>query len=368
MRLVDQGVVFQGTAGSRTASCCFPSLAKHGERLVVSWRVGSSKDSADGTIYVSHSDDRGGSWSPPTQPWEGDCAGSGAGELRYAPLAGIDDRLWAAIMRVDRSRSGLSLFNSRTEGLLPVSTWLSRSSDGGESWDTPIDLGAGPLNVPSPLTGPIMRLPGDVLAMPFEVNKAYDDPTPWRHAAAFRLSRDGGRTWDECQEVMSDADQRRMFWDQHHARNTSGQHVAAFWVYDRGAGADSSIHLARARSNGLEWSRPWDTGIRGQVAHPVLFDDGRLLLVYVDRYGERGIYGKMSYDAGVSFAPQTLTLYQHPHPTQSAGETCGAYLEDMNLWTFGRIEGVRDGDSEAALVFYAGSSTVTRICWARVAV
>lgn len=358
MRVVDEGAVFTGTAGTRTASCCFPSLTRVGARWVATWRAGSTKDSADGAILASHSDDGGASWSSPIQPWS-----SAGEELRFAPIATIDGELWAAIMRVDRSGKTRPLFNPATEGLLPVRTWLSRSLDGGESWSPPLDLGEGPRKCPSPLTGPVMQLAGGILAMPFETNKPFDDPSPWLHAAAFRLSRDGGQTWDESCTVMTDLAGQRMYWDQHHARNASGQHIAAFWVYDRQANQDATIHLASADVSGLEWSRPWDTCIRGQIAHPILFDDGRLLMVYVDRYGERGIFARVSRDAGKTFDSEVLCVYRHPNPTKGLADSTGEYLDDMNLWTFGRVEGFADGDGRALLLFYAGSSSSARIAW-----
>ena len=104
MKVLSQGTVFVGLPGTPRASSCFPAIAQLPDGpLLVSWRAGSQKDSADGQILLSRSTDQGRSWSEPEElpdgPWV-----SEPGEVHYAPLTVLGkNHLLAALMWVDRS-------------------------------------------------------------------------------------------------------------------------------------------------------------------------------------------------------------------------------------------------------------------------
>ncbi|HEX7010103.1 MAG TPA: sialidase family protein, partial [Phycisphaeraceae bacterium] len=149
-------VLFQGQAGSRTASVCFPSICKtQSGRLLASWRIGSAKDSADGTVCLSWSDDQGQSWSEPIRPFDRSAdprAGTFAldgvlGNLHLAALTPLaDGRVLAAMMWLDRADPHRPMFNEQTEGLTRVQTLLAQSEDDGVSWSEPRRLDASPFD------------------------------------------------------------------------------------------------------------------------------------------------------------------------------------------------------------------------------
>src|SRR5687768_1160325 len=358
MKLIDQGVIFSNTADSPTANCCFPSIARLDERtLVASWRIGSQKDSVDGTVLISHSEDNGRTWGKPIEPFPTVYKGV-QGDLRYGPVSALSGgRMMISLMWVDHSEPSLPFFNPETEGLLPIRTLLYDSTDGGRTWGELREMDDAPYRSPMPATGPIFEAEDGTLVYPFEVNKHYNEPQPWRHAAALKLSTDGGRTWPGHVEIANDPSGKVMYWDQHHARGPNpGERLVAFWVYDRANNRDGPIHLARSTDDGRTWSKPWDTRIQGQVAHPI-FLGRRLLLVYVDRFGSRGIRARVSDDGGRSFGSEELSVYQQPSAKADRGEGAdpSQYLQDQGLWTFGRVEGVSDrGGESATFSFYAG--------------
>jgi hypothetical protein len=370
MKLVHRSLICVGREGTNAASCCFPALSRMSNgTYVATWRAGSRKDSSDGCLMLSRSNDDGRSWSTPTTLPLGPFAGL-PGEPHYGPLSVLGpNHLLAAVMWVDRSDPKLPLFHPRTEGLLPVRTLFCESRDGGETWNDYREMDLAPYHSPMPITGPVLRLTDGRLACQFEVNKNYEDPRPWRHAAAWKISSDGGYTWPECVVIAHDPSSQLMYWDARYALGANGFCLAAFWTYDRRRQQDVNVHLSSSTDGGRTWSAPQDTGIRGQVCHPLLLDDGRLLLIYVDRYSTRSIRAVLSDDLGGTFHSDTV-VYQHPilngEHTRSANSA--DYLQEMDIWTFGRVDARAEPDGTVSIVFYAGDSKATNIHWTQLAV
>ena len=248
-------------------------------------------------------------------------------------------------------------------------TWFCQSRDGGLSWSDYRFMDGEPYHGPLAITGPVLVLDDGRLACQFEVNKPYEDTRPWRHAAAWKISPDGGHNWPEHVEVANDPTGRVMYWDARYVFGAKGYVMAAFWTYDRQQQRDANIHLSESRDGGRTWSEPRDCGLVGQVCHPVLLGGDRLLLVYVDRFRSPTIRAALSNDLGRSFVAD-LVVYQHPVAQREQGEDSdpAAYLQDMELWTFGRIEAISAGDGTVWLVYYAGNAQATSIHWARLQV
>jgi hypothetical protein len=158
-----------------------------------------------------------------------------------------------------------------------------------------------------------------------------------------------------------------MYWDARYALGNKGIYVAAFWTYDRQQQRDANIHLSYSADGGRRWSAPRDTGIIGQVCHPVLLDDGKLLLVYVDRYLTHTIRAVLSDDMGQSFRDEVV-IYEHPTADGRNGRSSKAmtnYLQEMDIWTFGRVDAVKAPDGQVMIVYYAGTRDATNIHWAQ---
>ena len=370
MQAIDQRAIYCGTPGTSTANCCFPSLVRllDGTHLV-SWRVGSQKDSADGRILLSRSANNGRTWSTPEEMTFGPFSSQPC-EPHYAPLTVLaDGRILAAVMWVDRSDHTRPFFHPTTEGLLPTRVLFCESHDAGRTWQRFREMDSTPYHSPLPITGPVLQLADGELACQFEVNKNYDDPRPWRHAAAWKISHDGGQTWPEWVEVANDPADRLMYWDAHYALGSDGFCLAAFWTYNHAEGCDSPIHLSTSHDFGRHWSAPRNAQIIGQIAHPVLLPDGRLVLIYIERFATRSIRALLSDDLGKSFHGDVVLFEQpqsQPAPLQKA--TAADYLQEMDTWTFGRIDALADPNGDISIVFYAGNGDATNIYWSRLEV
>jgi BNR repeat-like domain len=368
MKLIDNGNVFSGIACTATANCCFPAIVLLADgSLMCSWRAGTTKESPDGKIWLARSNSGGSKWDK----WPltlSDTFDGTPGEFHYGPLTEFDDgRLLIALMWTDRSRPLLPFFNPKTEGLLPLRTIFAESTDGGHTWAQTRAMDRAPYHSPMPITGAVIKLSDGRIGCHFEVNKDYYDESPWRHAAAMKISSDGGQTWPEAIEIANDPTNRFMYWDQRHSA-LGNQHVATFWTYDRKKNSDANIHISHSADDGRTWTLPQDTGITGQVAHPVLLKDQRLAVVFVDRFKSRSILARLSVDGGKSFGSDELVIYTQPGAASDPGNgsDSAAYLQDMRLWTFGRIDALTDSTGDIWIVYYAGCQDATNIHWARI--
>lgn len=360
--------VCQGVPGTTTANGCFPSIARRAKgELIATWRVGSQKDSADGAIWLASSRDDGRSWSIPAEVFQPESWNGELWEPHYAPITILSDgRMLAAVMWVSRREPALPFFNPVTEGLLPLQTVIYDSPDNGQSWNQASQLDNSPYSGPLAITGPLFELPDGELACQFEVNKRYDDTEPWRHAAALSFSRDGGRSW-ECREIANDPSGQLFYWDARVVRMDSRQFFAAFWTFDRVNRGDRRVHISRSHDLGRTWAIPQETHVVGQVAEPVLMRDGRLALIVVDRFESRSIKAYLSVDGGNSFGDE-LVIYRQPGGRVDVGQNSATedYLQDMELWTFGRVQAVTDAERNIWVVYYAGDANSTGICCAKI--
>ena len=77
----------------------------------------------------------------------------------------------ATLLWVDDSDPNLPYFNEQTEGLLDSRILFAESADGGRTWSPPALMDTSPFNVPTPITGPVLRLPDGEWICQFETNK-----------------------------------------------------------------------------------------------------------------------------------------------------------------------------------------------------
>lgn len=370
MRITDTGTLFRGTVGTRTAIACFPSLAVLSDGTVLAtFSVATRKHTPDTRVLVSRSEDGGRSWSNPEDPFPGPYKG-GPGTVHVAHITEVEPgRLLAVMSWVDHSDPSLPFFNPETEGLLPVISLLAESRDGARSW-SPLWEAPQVFDGPASLTGPIYALRDGTLVLPVEINKPYDDPSPWHQRSACQYSTDAGRTWPDHAVVASDPALRMYYWDRRCGVLHDGSVLSMFWKYDSHTGRDLTIHHSLS-PDGRTWPMPEDTGVVGQVIYPAELPDGRLLGTYVDRYVTRTIRVCLSDNRGRTWdAADERVLYEKERQTAGVGgsATTTEYLQEMSLWSFGLPCVCILPDGIGLVLYYAGSEKATDIYWARVEV
>ena len=371
MRIVERGTVFRSEPDTDHQSCAFAQVAVlPSGRWVCSCRAAPTKGgNEDQHVLLSRSDDQGASWSPPVDPFTPLPAIDGRpGRFRsfgLTPLGG--DQVLGVLSWVDYSDPALPFFNEETEGLLDTRIFLTRSSDGGETWGAPELMATSPFNCPTPTTGPVLVMANGDWAVQVELNKHYYDTSPWVHASVLLFSPDEGRTWPRHAVVSRDPENRVFYWDQRPQVLADGLILDVFWTYDTATDVYLNIHARSSSDSGASWTEIWDTGLPGQPGPPVSLPDGRAAMVYVDRTGAPAIRCRVSADGGRSWPDETqLSIYESALPNQIEvkSEMADAWSE-MAKYSVGLPATAGLSDGRFLVVYYAGEETdSTNVDWA----
>ncbi len=276
------------------------------------------------------------------------------------------DKLISGFLWVDRSDPDVPFVNPATAGILPTSTIVATSNDGGSTWFDQRAVGLSPGSGCS-ITGPVIQLPDGKMALPYETWKSYDDELPGRHTASLRLSSDLGLTWPDRQIVAADPESDIFYWDQRIAKHpVSGELVAMFWTHARSRGIDIQNHISWSGPDATSWSRPVAVGWQGQHCQPLSLGGDCLAAVYVHRHHPASMRIVMSEDFGRSWINEECVFYEHP---RSSGPQAGQstqfeeFWQDIMRWQFGHPRAVTTSDGNILVAFYAGNSDRTSMHW-----
>jgi hypothetical protein len=373
MQITDAGILVESEPGTPRANLTFPSLtALSNGDLLAAVRAGSTKESPDEQIELYRSTDCGRTWGRPERPFGRPIVDGVQGSLRVCYITEVDpNRLLAACLWVDQqSHPGKSLFNSETEGCLPMAVLLFESSDLGHTWSAPRALLVPEDIGPPSLTGPILKLADGSLAASIETNKHYEDTSRWYQRVVLFHSTDRGVTWGRPITAAQDPAARIFYWDQRAVVSPDGRLATFLWTYDHDANQYLNIHRRLSADGGRTWGTLEDLGFSDQPAHPAILPDGRVLLAWVDRFGSASIRARYASDVASPFEPDTeVEVYAHPvgESTGTDSDDAGEMLADMSIWTFGLpyAEALPDGD--VLVLYYAGTNAEMDIRFARLA-
>lgn len=373
MRIVDRGLLNRGEPGTPRAVSTFPAVtALNEDQLLASYRVGTTKDSADESIEFRYSDDGGHSWSSPDFPFDTEPQRKrGSLKLAYVtPLGG--ERLLCAAMWVDRETyPGKPLFNEETQGCLPMAILLADSDDRGRTWTPwrkmplPDEIG------PPSLTSPLLRLASGRLAASIETNKQYDDASRWLQRVVYVYSDDEGQTWSSPVTVSQDPSARIYSWDQRAGVLTDGRLVTFSWTYDCKTTRYLNVHRRLSDDEGNTWTIPEDLGFADQPSRPAILPDGRVVVAWVDRFQSQSIRARLAERCDAPFLPETeVVLFEcaAPVPNSAAEDkNTGDLLVEMGDWSYGLPFAETLPNGEVMVVHYEGTSASMETRWTRLA-
>lgn len=376
MHVEEQGFILDTSLcplSQRTA--CFTALAPLASGGMLScFQSGSKKNSSQSTLRLCRSEDGGRSWCelPASLPTT---LGGVPGSLSAGELVEVEPgRLLLLATWFDRSDPDRPLFDPETEGILHSRLLKAVSSDDGRTWSA-WAIVATPGLTGCAGTGPMVRWSDGTIAFAFESYKEYDDPRPGHHGAWIVVSRDGGRTFGEPILVAQHPDHRIYYWDQRLCAGAEpGDLVGMFWTHDLEHKQDLSVHLRRLTVGANDCRRGpiTATTIPGQIAAPLVLDDGRLLAFVVDRGRPGTMTLWQSRDGGMTWPEEdALVVYRHDEQALLSQSKRNIdfkqYWEDMGKWSFGHPAIRRLSDGRLLVAFYAGTPECLSIHWARVA-
>ena len=372
MKIIGTGLIAKAQSGSARACFSFGTVtALHDGELLATCRVGADKDSDDEQIEFIRSVDNGKTWGEPTRPFPNTIVDGKFGTLKLCYLTELaPEHLLAGAMWVDRtSHPGKPLFNAKTEGCLPMAILLAESLDGGTTWSAwrripmPDDIG------PPSLTNPILKFADGSLGMSIEANKTYDDAGQWHQRAVLLRSEDGGVTWSEPSPIAWDKSGRTFNWDMRAGVDSAGNVATFAWTYDTETAKYQNIHRRISRDNGHTWSAPSDLGFPDQAGPPAMLPDGRVVLAWVDRFGDQCIRARIAPSIDAAFDPQSeVIVYEHPIPKVTESQDTGELLVGMELWSFGLPFATALPGGDALIAYYAGDAKTMSLRFARLAV
>jgi len=372
MQIVERGILNRGEPGGARAVSTFPALVTLPDgSLLATYRVGSTKDSADGTVELRRSQDGGRTWSEPVVPLDR-VVENKQGSISVAYVTPLSEHHWIMVACwVDRQTyPGKPLFNEQTEGCLPMHVLLTDSHDMGQTWG-PVRILPCPDDVgPASLTNPVLKLPSGRLAVSIETNKHYGDTSQWMQRVVYFYSDDLGQNWSRPHTVSQDPAARIFYWDQRAALDPQGKIVSFSWTYDRDTSEYLNIRRRISEDEGKTWTAPEDLGFADQPSNPAVLPDGRFVLAWVDRFGSRSIRARLAKSGTGPFtADSEIPLYEHsPSATLKAHADTGNLLAQIEMWSFGLPFAAALPDGDVLVVFYEGTTPSMQISWVRLSV
>ena len=176
-----------------------------------------------------------------------------------------------------------------------------RSSDGGRTWSGPRSIpmnGHRKLEISHgilPLRSGRLLAPAATLDSQGHVGQA----GPGR-----RFRRRRGDVAAPCRRVRGPGGERLGYLEQKLAQTDEGLLIATCWTVTLGDVVDEEDSFVISRDDGLTWSAPRSTGIRGQTMTPIPLGGNRLLVLYNRRYGDQGIVMNL-----VTFSPDGWEIH-----------------------------------------------------------
>jgi hypothetical protein len=377
VEVLDRGVASAAVPGTSRAFATFPAFVVLADgSLLLSYSIGSGKDTDDLDIELRRSTDGGHSWTDPETPFETSLDGR-RGSLKAAPITRLEgEHLIVAALWIDREAfPGMPLFNPETEGCLPMTVLLADSPDAGRTW-TPWRIVPMPDDIgPPSLTNAVLRLADGTLVLSIESNKPYLDTSKWFQRVVHLRSTDGGRTWSEPETVCQDPTGRIANWDQRGAVAPDGRLVTFTWTYDFETATYLNVQRRISPDGIAPLGPPDDVGFADQPGHPAVLRDGRLVVAWVDRFGTASIRARQAPAIDARFDPASDVVIHRPGDdagrsrataTTADATATGEALVDMGTWSYGLAYAEALPDGDVGVVHYAaGASGGTDVRWAR---
>jgi len=239
-------------------------------RIAVIMRGGGPHLSINGRLDIVFSDDDGKTWSKPSVVVD-----SPLDDRNPAMGQAVDGTIVVGFWRTARY-DDQGRYNSSLDK--PVSTWTTRSTDGGKTWSEPVPIDVSDISWGSPY-GRILTEPDGTMLMCIYGGNPGAPPTEKGAASYLYRSTDNGKTWKRFSKISPGFNETAL------VRLESGDLLAAMR-----SDTPQNLWLARSTDGGQTWSKP--SALAPANVHPadmILLADHRVLLACGDRIGPFGV-------------------------------------------------------------------------------
>jgi len=259
--------------------------------LLAGMSIGEAFESPDSKAYLARSCDNGETWELEQKLYEGSEEYPSSEGVRISLVD--KGEVAAYLLSANRTRKDAGLTNPDNLGFVETEFLLTRSADGGHTWERPA-------NFDPPLIGPAFEIccPIKVLRdgrwiLPTQTWMGWDGYCPNGFKMVAFVSEDRGKTWPGYMDVMSDDKNEIIYWESKIVEFGDERLLAAAWAYDRIRKYDLENCYAVSSDKGKTFSRPMSTGLKGQTMTPMLIKNDKILTIY-RRIDKPGLWANIS--------------------------------------------------------------------------
>ena len=306
MKIINTGIIYENPLPQlRSRQNFFPNAAEcaNGDIISVS-AIGEAFESVNSTSYAFISRDGGLTWSEPIHMFDKSMFPTAITD--YCKVTKLPDGTLVAFgYAYIRENEELPLGNPETGGLLDDFIFISYSKDNGLSWSNmeKIDCAWGPhVEASAPLT----VLKDGTWLSPITGFPEWSGKLTGKMCGRVLRSEDQGKTWSD-DSVCMDFGRPVTCYEQRICQLDSGAIIDIGWNEDTETGERMPNHYTVSYDNGVTWSEPVSTGIRGQASSVCAIGGERLLALHaVRRDTDRpGIYAYI-----VDFSDKTWNIVE----------------------------------------------------------
>ncbi len=267
---------------------------------------------SDGSVYICARRDRGMNdpygvteavrWLPETDavipmpsPTARDLDPDGRRTAYSCYVSELSPGEFIALYGIMEPEGRSTVFDEKTYGMCRTTLRISRSHDGGKTWEAPEDLAYQTPDIMIPSR--IFHTRDGIWGFHAEMHNHWEQDYVEPVQARFVYSADGGRSFDRASFIPHPAD--FLAGDARPTADAEGNLMSFFWGFDLRTMKDLAIYRSFSRDGGLSWSPVEPIELKKQITSPFLLENGACMCIYQERFSDRpGLYAALSMDGG----------------------------------------------------------------------